>query len=242
MLSICILSLGRADELKQVVKHNLREVLAARLEYEMLILDNGTQDDSVMSAVEYLKAHLYNIKYFRMSENIGVVSGFNYLIRRTKYDTIALWGNDILLNDGWSKVLNLKFNGVCAVPCTVSPSGKEDNNFYYPQSNCAVFGNWFLNRSMLIDIGLFNEEFKGYGLEDSELCLRASAHGYINSYLKSGSNHLCNDSGEQTPYRQYKNRCLDYNSKIFNKCKNEGFQKLSNWDKSIESTYKEFKI
>jgi GT2 family glycosyltransferase len=242
MISICILSLGRADELRQVVKHNLKEIINKKIEYEILILDNGTRGDSVMESVEYLWNYLYKIKYFRFDENIGVSCGFNYLMRRASYDIIALWGNDILLNDGWSKILNLEFNGVCAVPCTVAPSGKEDHDFYYPQSSCAVFGNWFLNRSMLLDIGLFNEEFKGYGLEDSELCLRASAHGYINSYLKSGSNHLCNDSGEQTLYRQYKNRCLDYNSKIFNKCKNEGFQKLSNWDKSIESTYKEFKI
>jgi GT2 family glycosyltransferase len=69
-------------------------------EFEIIIVDNGSTDQSV----EYVKNNWQsNIKIISLIENLGFAEGCNIGIRQAKGDIIALLNNDMEVDKNWLK-------------------------------------------------------------------------------------------------------------------------------------------
>lgn len=223
-ISICMISWNRAEIMKKALNHNLK-MIKDRDKYnlEFLFADQGSTDNSV----EVLKS--YSPHYLRLnSKNEGVAQTFNQLMIRATGDYVCLWGNDILMDEDWlgEKLRYAKHIGdVCGligIKCTAAlpPMSNQFgvNAHFIDEKIDKVFGNWLIPRHVLDCIGYFDENYIGYGLEDSDYNNRVTRTGFVSFYIPNKiSRHLCDDVGKKNKYRRDKDNFLKHNIDYHNK-------------------------
>jgi len=168
----------------------------------IILIDNGSTDGSVA----YVREHFPDVEVIALSENRGFAGGNNVGIRAAHSEYIALLNNDAQPEPHWLEALVHALEahpevGFCASkmlgaddPRVIDTAGDvfydygvggkrgmdqldgpEFSQTEYVFGACA--GAAIYRRTMLEDIGLFDEDFFLYG-EDIDLSFRAQLRGY----------------------------------------------------------------
>ncbi len=171
-------------------------------DYKIYVVENGSEDDSI----ERIESEFPEVALIKNSVNLGFAGGVNSGIRPATGEYIALLNNDTEAHPDWlreivdtldsqpeygfaaSKVLvydqrdtidsfgdGYSFHGLAY---KIGDLAKDDGRF---DESMEVFGACgaasVYRRSMLDDIGLFDEDFFAY-MEDVEISIRAQLAGY----------------------------------------------------------------
>ncbi len=176
---------------------------------EVIVVDNGSKDGSIE-----LLAHSYSsVKVVRFEHNTGFSVAVNAGIRAARGEFIALLNNDTIVEPLWLEELvkTIAQNpeaGSCGckmlayddkklldgagdgyrrggLPGRIGHRERDLGQFDQPRMILGACGGAALyRRSMLRDIGLFDEDYFAY-LEDVDLGLRAQNAGYKCVYVPS---------------------------------------------------------
>jgi GT2 family glycosyltransferase len=173
---------------------------------EVILVDNGSTDGSP----DYVTEYFPQVKLIRLKENKGFCGGNNIGFKYASGNFIALLNNDTLVSPPWleellqamkaddriglcaSCMLNYFNPGyidtagdgydVCGIGFKIG-NGRPINKHNRPgRVFGACAGAVLLRRSMIDEIGLFDEDFFAVG-EDIDLCFRAKLSGYSCAYV-----------------------------------------------------------
>ena len=180
-------------------------------EYEIIIVDNGSTDQSI----EYLKNNWQHcIKIIELRENLGFAEGCNIGIREAKGDIIALLNNDMEVDKDWLRAAVealLSDERVGAVQSKIMQHGNKETIYcaglsidkfgiclpigsgeidygqydYLSEISGSCGGAMVSWKHLLIKAGLFDPSFFIY-YEDVDLSWRIKLSGY-NILLASSS-------------------------------------------------------
>lgn len=172
---------------------------------EIIFVDNGSADGSV----EYVREHYPAARIVAHSENLGFAGGTNAGIRRAAGEYLLTLNNDTILDPRFLEEIQqpLRDNprvGICgskmllpdgrinSTAICISRSGaawdrgmdEQDTGQYDTPEEIfgACAGAALYRRSMLDEIGLFDEDFFLF-LEDVDLALRARLAGWTCRYV-----------------------------------------------------------
>lgn len=178
-------------------------------DFEAVVVDNASTD----SCLEVLGRDYPEVRVVRLPRNLFFAGAVNAGIRLTEGELIALLNNDTEADPRWleelvraldgnpqagmaaSKLLLFDRRGIIQSAGDVySPSGVPGNRGVWEEDDgryddpCEVFGACagaaLYRRSMLEDIGLLDEDFRGY-CEDVDLSFRAQLAGHRCVYAPS---------------------------------------------------------
>lgn len=179
-------------------------------EYELIVVDNGSTDSSLQNIKDRFKGRLCLIEN---NSNVGFAAGNNIGIKRARGEYIALLNNDAVADSLWLKELVSIANvdpavGMCAAKVlnyferdiidTVGHLAYRDGlnrgrgrlekdkgqydkieEVFFPSGSAALY-----KKSMLDEIGLFDEDFFAYG-EDADIGIRGRLGGWKCVYVPS---------------------------------------------------------
>ena len=196
----------------------------SKAEKEIILVDNGSKDDSV----EFVRTDYPEVKIIPLSENRGFSEAVNQGIRQAKGELVVVLNNDTVVDSDWLEVLSSFLGenpdiGFCASkivkyddPTVIDSvgSGIKRSGYTFNMGNAVkdmgqynspreIFGApaaaAVYRKSMLDDIGLFDEDFYMY-LEDVDLSFRAQLRGYRCMYVPEA--HV-RHAGAGTTGKQY---------------------------------------
>jgi GT2 family glycosyltransferase len=174
---------------------------------EIILVDNGSAD----SSIDFIKREYPSIRIIANKENLGFAKGNNVGIKESKGEFIATLNNDTEVTPKWVEELvkgmdsNNKV-GMCASkmlfmknPQTINSTGISisrsgacwdrgisEHDLGQYESVEEVFGPCagaaMYRKSMLEEIGLFDEEFHAY-MEDTDLAFRGRLAGWKCLYM-----------------------------------------------------------
>lgn len=176
---------------------------------EVIIVDNGSNDDSVIFIQEYQKKCDFEIKIIKNSKNLGFAKAVNEGIEISKYDYIFSLNNDTEIKSNTIEELLKLINSRDDIFSVSSKMIQFDNRNFIDDAGdeytllaytkkrgdnkpinqfndiCEIFsscaGAALYKKSILYEIGLFDENFFAY-MEDIDLAYRAKINGYKNYY------------------------------------------------------------
>lgn len=207
-------------------------------DYEIIVVDNGSSDNSV----EYLKEKYSSaINIIPLKQNKGFAGGSNEGIKVAKGNYIVLLNNDTIVDENWlSELINAVDSdekiGMCACKILnyynkdefdtlghlIYPDGlnrgraKFEKNYhqydkfeevFFPSGAAALY-----RKSMLDEIGFFDEDFFAYG-DDTDIGIRGRLAGWKCLYVPTAiAYHKSSASTHQySPWKIYlveRNRIL----------------------------------
>jgi glycosyltransferase involved in cell wall biosynthesis len=162
---------------------------------EIIVVDDGSTDDTA----SVLKRFDGKIKIIS-KRNGGPASARNCGIKEAEAEFIAFTDSDCLPDREWlanllSGFTDDKVAGVGGIVRGADSSAVSDYmdmvRYLDParaasgEVNYLVTANACFRRSVLMDVGLFNEQFLKPGAEDTELCIKIRARGYELSAVES---------------------------------------------------------
>ncbi|MEK3716553.1 MULTISPECIES: glycosyltransferase family 2 protein [unclassified Paenibacillus] len=168
-------------------------------EHEIIIVDNASSDGTV----NFLKHHYPEMKLIENKKNLGFAKGCNQGVQAAQGESILFLNNDTVVPPGWlapmldalhsdstvgmSGPVTNYISGHQRIPVTYSDL-KDMENFAqeYCESKRGLVKEvdrligfcLMVKRSVLDEIGLFDERYGLGNYEDDDLCLRALQHGY----------------------------------------------------------------
>lgn len=187
----------------------LKELLASldnvKTPFDIIIVDNNSQDNSV----SFIKEYYPQIRLIGNDENKGFAAAVNQAIRVSNAPYLFLLNNDTVVCDNTidellktiksdDKIFSVSSKMIqYDNPQLIDDAGdeytllswskKRGNNrdvSEYTES-CEVFstcaGAGLYRRDYLNEVGLFDENFESY-VEDMDLSFRARIHGYVSYY------------------------------------------------------------
>jgi GT2 family glycosyltransferase len=204
-VTVVIVNWNGAHHLDECLTALRSQTLAA--ETEVIVIDNGSTDGSI----EVLDRYSESVRVIRNLHNVGFAAGCNQGIQARPSEFVALLNNDAIVEPTWleelvkamrrapdigsctSKVLWYYDHGIFDNAGHVvyadgltrgrgrlqHDSGqfeREEDVFAF--SGCAAL----LRRSMLEDVGLFDEQFFAY-CEEADLAFRARLRGWRGLYV-----------------------------------------------------------
>lgn len=225
-LGILMLTIDRYETTKKVLDENIANIGLNVGEFGLYACDNGSTDISI---IDYISRFNYLCHYRINKRNEGVAHSFNQLVTRAlPHSThICLMGNDILMPHGWGKqmidlsnkivnsgLIGCHVDGLFDVPPVSNQFGVEAH--YTDKKFNRVFGTTLMRSEVIHQVGLFDERFGCYGLEDSELNNRVELAGFKSAYIPhQKSTHIEWDQGKDTDYRRMKDDSLANNARIY---------------------------
>jgi GT2 family glycosyltransferase len=226
-LSICMLTIDRFEITKRTVEHNLANCGLPADQVELMVVDNGSADMNLIAWLKQIKP-----EYLRLNaHNEGVARMQNHMIAAAQGEFICLFGNDILMPDNWAKDMIEVYEtverdcpgvwpGLVGIDCL--NKAKEGTLMQVNDSLSVVtawnvFGTAIFNRERITtNVGYLCNRYHPYGLEDSDFHYRLNKAGFTNFYLSGKtSQHIGNDVGEKSEYRQSKWESLSANLPIW---------------------------
>ena len=184
--------------------------------WELLVCDNGSSD----GVIGYIKS-LNPKVHIKHLWNRGVAFSLNKLIKEASGKYICHMGNDILLPDGWMKMMveyqeAIPETGICAIHVVNDLPELKTVGKYSIHLAEKVFGTK-MYRKELVDEFAYHRWSK-YGLEDSDLALRFYYQGLYNYYIPGLKGfHLGDDVAAKNDYREMKWQELRKAEEPFNK-------------------------
>ena len=201
-VSIIISVFGQLEYTKRCLSA-LKKTLEGKIDFEILIVDDGSEDGSI----EYLRTLDYPHRVFFNSERKGFSKNNNFAASEAKGEFLCLLNNDCFVEGDWLipmiEVFKQKENvGVVGNVQRLAGTKMFDHMgvVFGPQGNPRHYGQWFkkkafcgevkkwsavtaaccvLKREIFLEINGFDEIFIN-GCEDVDLCLRFNRKGYDN--------------------------------------------------------------
>lgn len=178
--------------------------------YEILSVDNGSQDSRVPNWVESL-APSYLVYHRRNKENQGYGPMLNQMLLRASGEFICIIDPDLELPNNWLSTLvacneAIPNSGISGIHCVQSKHQERLINGYRVFPGAAVYGVKFFRASLLSTVGYYNEHIAPvYGNEDTDMNYRMDTLGLLNYYVDLPSAvHAGEDVAEQSDYRKMK--------------------------------------
>jgi GT2 family glycosyltransferase len=200
-----------------LIANCLQSLEAQTLKADVIVVDNGSYDDSVI----IIEERFPEVTLIELHKNTGFAGGVNAGIRYAQengYDAVALFNNDAVADKNWLKELATVLEDntdVGIATCKLMRSDKKHfdstGDFYttwgtsFPRGRNHVAGKHYTDPeyvfgasggaslyriTTLNDIGLFDERFFAY-YEDVDLSFRAQLAGWKIYYQpKSVAYHL----------------------------------------------------
>ena len=213
-------------------------------DFEVILVDNGSTDGSA----EWMAEHFPQVRMIRNETNVGFAAGNNQAIRASQAEFVVTLNNDTRVEPGWLASLVAEAErdpgvGMCASkmlfadrPDTINSTGisldpvgiawdrrggeaddgreTEPVQVFGPCAGAALY-----RRSMLDQIGLFDEHFFAY-LGDVDLAWRARLAGWRCLYVPHARVYHVH-SATAVEGSPFKNRLLGRN-KVWVIAKNYG--------------------
>lgn len=217
-VSILLLTIDRYQMTKYCVTNAILNSGLKPEEIELLVLDNGSKDRRIIDFCKKIST-----VHIAMQKNIGVAAGYNLLLKASTGEYLCTIGNDIYLQPGWLTDLiqyseSIKKSGISGIHCVFEKGIYDASKDVYVPQNAMIYSTTFFKRSLLNDIGGFDEKLSIYGCEDSQLAWRAAMSGYLNYYVPNqSSTHLGDDLNCSNEYRRAKSESLVKNTEILKK-------------------------
>lgn len=213
--------------------------------YNLIIVDNGSQDGTV----SYLKEILSDVTsdflkkwdVISLEENKGVAIGRNIALFNAVQDKDVSWlatvDNDVILPDNWlSEAINIMRKnpnyGSIGVNVESLPTQMVTKNGMTFQEKlrgnlgtaCMVFP-----KKLHLMLGFFNNKDYGlYGEEDADWGMRTRVLGFKLGYVKEMGRHLGEGERDVGEYRDFKTESHKNNLAKFNKnCRDYATKKKS---------------
>jgi GT2 family glycosyltransferase len=146
---------------------------------------------------------------------LGIARAINEGLEKTKdCDAIVTCSNDIEMPVNWLQrmvevVSNIENTGMCGIHCVEGHGELSHINGQVVNKTFTAFGNVMIPRKAIDTIGMFNEDYDPYGMQDADYAYRLNAMGFTNYYIAGlTSNHIGHDVGEQSEYRKMKDEGL----------------------------------
>lgn len=161
--------------------------------YEILVVDNNSQDGSKEILIQYSKDHK-NIKVFFLNKNCGFSRGNNFGIKKSKGEYVALINNDCIPERNWLKEIVQPF--------------LRDKNVFAVNSKILLYPR-FINIKFRVDpklVPVYTWLSKShlYSNLDSEL-------SYLPLWRKSsGVSFVYDDFTIELPYEPYNDRIIEF--------------------------------
>lgn len=181
-LSIITLTYNKLDYTKKYIE----SLFKYTKDFELIIVDNGSTDGTV----EYLKA-IKEIKLILNKENQGFSKGNNQGLEIAEGKYIGFLNNDILLSQNWFEEIEKVFqneNAGFVSPRQINPYYDKANEknylkYFKPKPYAkdfdeCVFSCVITKRSVIDDIGVFDENYSPAFFEDNDFKFRAINSGY----------------------------------------------------------------
>jgi GT2 family glycosyltransferase len=192
-ISVVIGTYNQSHILKKALESLFHQTLSPEL-YEIQVIDSSSLDDT-KKMVEGLKPTCrFN---YQVAPNKGKTAARNLGIKLAKGEIIFLTDADMVAEPkllethylAQEKKPNASFEGL-----TINPDGKPYiKAWLWPGKKLkwAYFltGNLSIKKTTIVEAGLFDENFRGYGWEDIELGYRLSQMGVPLRYLPDAVNH-----------------------------------------------------
>lgn len=199
-------------------------------ELELIVVDNGSTDESLAIARSYLGRPRYQL--IENGRNTGFSHAVNQGIRAAKGEFVALFNNDAFAEPDWLANLIAAARAderIFAVSSLMlrhyEPELADDAGDYVTilgfackrgdgrrasryQKPCRVFsacgGAALYRKAILDEIGLFDELFFAY-FEDVDISWRANSLGYKNVYCPTARcRHICGATTGAVRYNPFK--------------------------------------
>ncbi len=163
-----------------------------KTDYEIVLVDDGSSDGSLETIEDMVKSSIVRIKVIKLSEGRGCFHARNKGLEVAKGEIIAFIDSDEVADKNWLKnLVKLHFessdvggvvgntitdnNQALILPFVVAPIGATGMyNGVVKAGTCNVA----YRKSILSDIGGFDEAFDPKWRGDSDLCLRVSEKGF----------------------------------------------------------------
>ena len=173
---------------EQTVEKSIKSILNQSYDYlEFLIIDDCSTD-STLGKLKILEKQDSRISIFTNSENIGLTKSLNKLIKSAKGELIARQDSDDYSNPDriYLQVQYLLKNKLDAVTSRALIIGSTKKipglSYYIPTKlmikfkNPFIHGSLMINKQVLNDLGLYDENF--YFAQDYKLYLDLLSNGY----------------------------------------------------------------
>lgn len=195
--SIILLTHNQIDYTKKCIE-SIRN--HTHLDYEIIVVDNGSEDNTVA----YLSEQ-NDITVIENKENEGFAKGNNQGVEKATGETILFLNNDTVVTPGWlDSLINTLYSsekiGIVG-PVSNNVSGNQQISVTYNQETLEGLEDFAADyvkeksgeknkvlrlvgfalackKEVLDAIGLFDESFGIGNFEDDDLCLRALREGY----------------------------------------------------------------
>ena len=181
MISIILLVWKEAEKCKRCIDRIMK---LTTVPFQLIIIDNNSEKD--------IKDHIYSIKDDRVKvitheKNEGIAKSYNIGAREAKGEYLAYVNSDYYLTDDWAenmiKCINETKAGMVG-PCCMA-TGNMDQ--YYPTQfhmplryieTDYVTNLMFLRKSVLEEVGYFDEAYNPYTYDDMDLAEAIKSKGY----------------------------------------------------------------
>lgn len=211
----CIFITCNRPELSlQTIRHNF---FNAEKDADVFLVDNGSDEKTF----NLISGSYPFSKTFRFEQNKGIAHAINKGIElAVDYDGIVTLANDILMPQGWLKVMcacasRIPNTGMAGIHCVEQlPEISIVNGLAVHLSHEKTFGNTLITGTAINKIGRFNEDLDPYSNQDADYAYRLIKSGFINYYIPNmKSEHIGHDVGSETEYRKMKDESLERNWK-----------------------------
>jgi glycosyltransferase involved in cell wall biosynthesis len=187
LVSIVIPTYNRLNLLKKTINSLLDQTFPQK-DYEIIICDDNSQDDTEKVVHGIIQKTNHNIKYVKVESDLeGPAKVRNAGIINSSGSIIGFTDDDCVVSNNWIKsaVDTLRKNAeAVGVSGAVVTEGNCKSKYRIPRrvtvlsdEGSYVTSNIFYRKQVLVDIGCFDESMKY--LEDIELGWRAEEKGQI---------------------------------------------------------------
>lgn len=199
-ISIIIPNYNGKDLLAAYLKHTIAAAENAGVEYEIIITDDCSKDDSV----DFIRNNYPDIVLIVNSHNRGFSYSCNQGLKRAKYELILLLNSDVKLTPGYferqfryfelsdtfgvmGRIMNVRKNKIEDAARFLNFRGckLKASKFYYPNDPSGFTptaylsgANALIDAKKLREIGGFDEIFSPFYSEDFDLSIRAWRLGW----------------------------------------------------------------
>lgn len=157
---------------------------------EVLVLDNGSKDNSTRLGLEYWMKTSLNVRVASVDENIGFIGICNWGVPQATHENVVLISNDVRIESDLANEVRSKLkwdNILGGVLYRGSTGWNEFDGRIYP-----YLEGWLLafKKKTWEDLGGFDEDFAPYDFEDVDLSTSAINMGYTLEQLEGSYHHL----------------------------------------------------
>lgn len=180
--SVIITCHNREKFISKSIRSALNQVGISKNEFEVLVVDDDSQDNSV----NLIKDFLPTIKFFKNRKNLGISSARNVGIKNSKGKYIFMLDSDDYISNNLLQVMGLfldtnqEWDAVACDYTKVYEDGKIIKRFFFKKNPIAC--GVLYRRKCIFDLGLYNRKLKIH--EEKDLRERFLKKKYKMGYVQ----------------------------------------------------------